>query len=229
MSENNNNSNNTTVESLQNALSHFEQPEVLSVARNPMRPQPQQELQEDETELAEEDTELDLESLESTETEATEEEEPEVEEDEEESSSSFNEQFKEAFGMEPTEAVELVSELQNFRSEMLLMREWGVDPKEYDSRVTAVKEFYNGLPEGKREQFNTPEGVKAIWNHLEKSAPADNKKTKRTRGTLSKAKGRQQPEMLKRSDIIAMDDATYRKNYRKINEAFAQNRIIEDI
>lgn len=157
----------------------------------------------------------------------TTEEAQEEEETEEKELSPFAEQFKDMFGIEPDEAVSLVNSLASFRDEMTLMREWAVSPVEYDQRISAVKEFYQTLPEDQREQFNNPEGAKAIWQHLEKNQPAQKAKPKRAASTFSKPQTAPKQEIIKRSEILAMDNATYKANYARITKAFAEGRVVD--
>lgn len=229
---------------LEQNLAAFDKPPVQGVVSRPLDPTKQrQEITEEapntdaleeisnENEGDESAEDLQLE-LEKSTTESEEEETTESEsEDDEEVSAEFNTQFKEAFGMDVNEAKELVSDLQNFRAENALMRDWGVSPTEYDSRITRVREFYNGLPEDGREKFNSPDGAKAIWNHISKNDSSTNAKApKRARGTLGKSKSRaKQPELIKRSDILRMSDADYRVNYSRISRAYAENRVVDDV
>lgn len=161
----------------------------------------------------------------------TEQELAEETEEDKEPSSEFGEQFKAVFGMDTTEAISLVNELSNFRDEVQLMRQWGVAASEYDSRIGAVKEFYNTLPEDGREQFNNPQGAIAIWNHLEKTGSVQSPSTPRSGRAKSSVRSSASKlpvaEMLKRSDILAMDDKTYQANYARISKAFQEGRVID--
>jgi len=160
-----------------------------------------------------------------------EEQEPETEEEEQEPEDSpFAAEFEQEFGMKPAEAIALVQELQGFRQELSLMREWQVEPTEYDSRMTQVKQFYSTLPEGEREKFNSVEGAKAIWNHLQKTGVASVPKVQR-RATRSV---RQQPsaqapkqELLRRADILKMDEQTYLQQLPAITKAFREGRVVD--
>jgi hypothetical protein len=158
------------------------------------------------------------------------EEEPELEvepEEEEQEQSLFAEEFQQEFGMSPEEARELVVGLQGFRQELTLMREWQVNPAEYDSRITQVKTFYESLPEGERDKFNSPEGAKAIWNHLVKQATkAPNRSRRASRGVQTQAPAPKQ-ELIKRSDILAMDEATYQRSLPAITKAFREGRVVD--
>jgi hypothetical protein len=160
----------------------------------------------------------------------TEQEPTEETEDQPEPSAEFGEQFKAVFGMDTTEAVSLVNELANFRDEVQLMRQWGVAAHEYDSRIGAVKEFFGTLPEDSREQFNTPQGAIAIWNHLEKTgkvAPSTQRSGRAKSSVRSSTSKPPAAELLKRSEILAMDDNTYRANYARISKAFQEGRVID--
>jgi len=225
---------------LEQQLNAFDVPPTPGKISNPNIPTSTEIVEDGGEETPVEGNELELELENTSEVEETDEvedsesEEGEVEEtDEEELSPEFNTQFQEAFGMDVEEARDLVGELQNFKSEMVLMRDWGVNPIEFDTRITQVREFYNGLPEDGREKFNSPEGAKAIWNHISKNDVQETKKKSpnRKKGTLGKspnARGKK-PELIKRSDILKMNDEDYGKNYGRITKAFAENRIIEDV
>ena len=160
------------------------------------------------------------------------EEETDVEEDTEanEDESPFAAQFEATFGMKPDEAVELVTSLTAMRDEMTLMREWAVTPADYGTRMEKVREFYNGLPEGDREQFNSPEGAKVIWSHLEKTNPQAKNVGKSTRGgNVRPTRNQQAPkEVIKRSEILAMDDKTYKANLQRITAAYREGRVLDN-
>lgn len=154
-------------------------------------------------------------------------EEPEAEENEE--TSGFDAEFESRFGLKPEEAVTVIQELQNFRNEMALMRQWGVSASEFDSRMTAVKEFYTSLPEEGREQFNSPEGAVAIWNHIAASSPAKvaKRSTNKVRGGVNSTQAAPKFDY-KRSQINAMDSKTLQQNWSGINQAYLSGRILED-
>lgn len=157
--------------------------------------------------------------------------EADVEEtDEAEEDSPFAAQFEATFGMKPDEAVELVTSLTTMRDEMQLMREWAVTPGDYSSRMEQVKAFYNTLPEGDRDQFNSPEGAKVIWSHLEKTNPQAKNVGKSTRGgNVRPTRSQQAPkEVIKRSEILAMDDKTYKANLQRITAAYREGRVLDN-
>jgi hypothetical protein len=153
--------------------------------------------------------------------------ENETEETTDEGSSDFAVQFKENFGIEPAEAIELVNSLQAFRDEVVLMGEWEVTPTEYRQRITKVKEFYNGLPEDGKPQFNTVEGAIAIWNHIQGNAPQ--KQQTKLKATSKVTKQVTNKHLFTRSQINAMDKDTYNKNIGAINRAFLQGLLLEDV
>lgn len=150
--------------------------------------------------------------------------------DEAEENNPFAAQFEATFGMKPDEAVELVTSLTTMRDEMQLMREWAVTPGDYSSRMEQVKAFYNSLPEGDRDQFNSPEGAKVIWSHLEKTNPQAKNVGKSTRGgNVRPTRNQQAPkEVIKRSDILAMDDKTYKANINRITAAYREGRVLDN-
>lgn len=159
-------------------------------------------------------------------------EEPEQPTEEEETTdeSPFAVEFEQEFGMKPTEAIALVQELQGFRQELSLMREWQVQPTEYDARMTQIREFYGTLPEGEREKFNSPEGAKVIWNHLQKTgvASAPNPSARRaTRNVRSTQPSAPKQELIRRSDILKMDEQTYMQQLPAITKAFREGRVVD--
>jgi hypothetical protein len=158
---------------------------------------------------------------------ASEDEETPAEEETTDETSDFAAQFEENFGIKPDEAVNLVNGLQKFRQEMDLMRTWGVAPGEFDTRMASVREFYEKLPEADRGQFDNPAGAVAIWNHLEKNSPRKSSSTKR-RGNVRTAPAAPAQEFIKRSQILAMNDAELRANYGRINAAYRENRVLEN-
>lgn len=146
----------------------------------------------------------------------------------EEPSSEFVQQFKDTFGIEPSEAIEVLNGLKAFQEEVTLMRQWGVTPGEYDARINQVKEFYASLPEDGRQQFNSVEGALAIWEHLQKQNTTS-KSTKVKPGGSSKKTPAKAAEVIKKSDVLRMDDATFRANAHRINQAVLEGRFLEDV
>lgn len=201
---------------LQQALAAFDTPAVGGVASNVLKANAQAAEAEAQVELPETEEEV----VEEAEEETTEEDE----------NSAFAAEFEQEFGIKPTEAVALVQELQGFRQELSLMREWQVSPVEYDARLSQVKEFYGTLPEGERDKFNSPEGAKAIWNHLVKQGQAKEtnapNRTRRATRTVAKQTPAKQ-ELLKKSDILAMDEATYMRELPNITRAYREGRVVE--
>lgn len=156
------------------------------------------------------------------------EETEETEASETEETSGFDVEFESRFGIKPEEAATVIQELQNFRNEMALMRQWGVGASEYDTRMTSVKEFYNSLPEDGREQFNSPEGAVAIWNHLSATLPKTTKRTaNKTRGGVNASASAPKFDY-KRSQINSMDSKTLQQSWSAINKAYLSGRILED-
>ena len=169
-----------------------------------------------------------LEQPESEEEANTEEETEEIDDTE---PTNFDLEFSKRFGVPPEEALETVNSLLAFRDEMTLMRNWGVSPADYDARMAAVKEFYKTLPEDKQPEFNSMEGAKAIWQHLEKTSPA----AKSTKSTASKIGGSKKPasvqpkqNFIKKSEILKMDKDTYNSRLPEITKAFREGRVLED-
>lgn len=177
----------------------------------------------------EEETEAVLEEALEEEQEAPLEEQEEETSETDETSPDFSAQFKQEFGIEPQEAKALVDELVNFRHELQVMRTWQVDPVEYDNRMSQVKEFYNSLPEEGREQFNSPEGAIAIWNHLSANAPKQSKKTRSTARSVRPQASSVPAYDFTRSQVNAMSYAELQKNWTAINQAYIKGRILEDV
>lgn len=186
------------------------QPNPSLSTDSPVKPQPEAESEQP-----------DLEDVVTEETEET-----------QEPSADFSKAFEGYFGMKPEDAMETVNQLVAFRDEMTLMRTWGVDPVQYDQRMGAVREFYNTLPEEGREQFNSIEGAQTIWEHLQKNGQAPTT-TKRTSATKPASRIKQastpKPQLLKKSEILKMDAATYRAKLPEITKAWAENRVIVDV
>jgi hypothetical protein len=141
--------------------------------------------------------------------------------------SQFAEDFKKSFGIEPQEAVELVNSLSVFKDEMLLMREWGVDPGTYDSRMSQVREFYNTLPEEGKARYNSVDGARAIWEHIGKNQAVKTKTTVRPGGKSTTPP--KPPVAFKKSEILAMSPADYARKLPQINKAWQEGRVIEDV
>ena len=212
--------------SLQSAIDAFKTAPVTGVATNLLKTNMAQSLAEEQANAPTVDSEV-----EQAVAHAEESEQEETTTEPEEPSSAFGEQFESTFGMKPDEAVALVNELASFRDEMNLMRSWGVNATEYDSRIAAVREFYNTLPEDSREQFNTPEGAKAIYSHLESTGKVASPNTsKRNRANTSVRQGAKAPavEFIKRSEILAMNDQQAKANYARISKAYQEGRVIEN-
>lgn len=206
-------------EDLTKALSAFDTPAIQGQATNVLKANALAQAASETPELAEDENVEELEP-------AEEETEDEAEEGGE---SPFSAEFEQEFGMKPSEAIALVQELQGFRQELSLMREWQVQPTEYDSRMTQVKEFYGTLPEGEREKFNSVEGAKAIWNHLQKTGSASVPKASRraTRNVRQQAPSTPKQELIKRSDILKMDEQTYMQQLPAITKAFREGRVVD--
>jgi hypothetical protein len=161
--------------------------------------------------------------------ESTEESTDETETDDEEDS-AFVAEFEQQFGMKPDEARTLVDELVNFRNEVNLMRQWKVDATEYDSRMSQVKEFYSSLPAEGREQFNSPEGAVAIWEHLSKNNPQPKQKKTTRSGRSVGSQPKSAPKFeFKRSEINAMNREQLESSWSSINNAYLRGRILEDV
>ena len=218
----NNQPDTTATSDLNKALEAFKTPSQSVTPRNPLTSSVAQTISDDEAEVSEEEV------AEVVEEALAESEEPTEEETSEDS--PFAAQFEQQFGMKPDEAVSLVNSLVGLRDEMTLMKEWGVTPGDYTSRMTAVKEFYGSLPEGDREQFNSPEGAKVIWNHLQSTSPQYKNVGKSTRGGNVRPTRNAQPpkEVIKRSEILAMDDKTYKANLQRITAAYREGRVLDN-
>lgn len=172
---------------------------------------------------------VDDEELEQAEGEQVEEEvedESDTTEDSEGLSPGFAEDFKKTFGLEPQEAIQTFNELLNFRNEVLLMQEWNVTPGEYRSRMSEVREFYEGLPEEGRAQFNTPEGAMAIYNHLHPNG--ENKRTSAVKTTRKTSKVASKPKHLfTKEQIIRMSPDEFRANAAAIQQAYLKGQVKE--
>ncbi len=145
--------------------------------------------------------------------------------EETEISSEFAAQFKQHFGTEPEEALSLLNELQVFRQEVQLMQHWNASPAEYQERMESVRQFYQSLPEDDREQFNSPEGAIAIWNHLEKQQGKPSGKIKAT--TKSRQTKASTKPLFTSQQIVSMSDEEYYKNLPAITQAFREGRVAD--
>lgn len=169
-------------------------------------------------------------SAEATESQAVSDETLEETEETEDSSDDattnpeFVAQFKSVFGVEPEEAMQTVQELTAFRDEMNLMSEWNVTPSDYRARMSQVQEFYNGLPEESKADYNTPEGAKAIWNHISKQQPTTKSNTKR-KSTGSRFSKKVEKPMFTKDQITRMSQDEYSKRLPEINLAFREGRV----
>jgi hypothetical protein len=156
-------------------------------------------------------------------------EETEVGEEETVVSEGFAAEFKNAFGIEPSEAIETFNQLTAFRDEVRLMGEWNVTPSEYQSRMSQVKEFYSTLPEEGKAQFNTVEGAVSIWNYLQQNPGAAPKANKASVKPAGKTKKAPKAEIINKSSILRMNEQEYRANAGRIAKAFAEGRVREDL
>lgn len=145
--------------------------------------------------------------------------------------SAFDQEFSKRFGVNPEEAVETINSLLAFRDEMTLMRGWGVSPTEYDARMSQVREFYKTLPEDKQPEFNSMEGAKAIWQHLEKTIQPTRKRNStasKTTGSSKSTPNIPKPNILRKSEILKMDKQTYAARLPEITKAYREGRVVED-
>lgn len=169
-------------------------------------------------------------SAEATESPAVSDEALEETEETEESSDDattnpeFVAQFKSVFGIEPEEAMQTVQELTAFRDEINLMSEWNVTPSDYRARMSQVQEFYNGLPEESKADYNTPEGAKAIWNHISKQQPTTRSNATR-KSTGSRFSKKVEKPMFTKDQIAKMPQDEYSRRLPEINLAFREGRV----
>jgi hypothetical protein len=204
------------------ALKSFASYQPIQATASSLSPGVPQELTVDNSEAPE----LEIEETEVAET--TEESPTEETTEEQELPSGFAEDFKKVFGIEPTEAIETFNSLIAFRDEVRLMGEWNVTPSEYQSRMSQIRDFFKQLPEDGQAQFNSVEGAVAIWNHLQQTG-APQKKTSGVRPSSKTTRAQPKAEVIKKSEVLRMDDRTLRANAARINKAVIEGRFIEDV
>lgn len=180
-----------------------------------------------------EEAEISEDVQETSETEAAEEtQETDVSESEEQTEelpSGFADEFKKVFGLEPAEALETFNSLLAFRDEVRLMAEWNVTPAEYQSRMSQVRDFYKTLPEDGQSQFNSVEGAVAIWNHLQTSNAPQKKTTTAVRPATKTTKAQPAKDIIRKSEVLRMNDQQLRANAARINKAVLEGRFVEDV
>jgi hypothetical protein len=186
------------------------------------QPQPEEE-EEDEVKVLSEKLGVNLDEPEEKPSE--EEKEPEKKPP---TSAEFDVQFKERFGVEPTEALYLVNELLQFKQvvdqiggmetlvefrvrqqEKELQQSWDVDDAEFTSRMEMVRGYFKELSPAKQAALDNPDGARLIWAYLEKSLPGDpSKNPARSRRPAAKTaiRGKKQ---IRLSDLANMSDEEY--------------------
>lgn len=140
----------------------------------------------------------------------------------------FVEAFKQHFGVEPQEAIDTFNQLTAFRDEMTLMGQWNLSPTQYQERMGKVREFYETLPEEGKPQFNNVDGAIAIWNHISGQQPAQ-KKTTLSRPSRSASAKQPAVDVVKKSDVLRMNNKEYVANAARIQKAVLEGRFVEDV
>lgn len=161
--------------------------------------------------------------------------EPEPEDDFVEGSprfESFKEDFNKAFGIDLSEAVELVQSLHTDRAQRAaneqkyeLSAHWEVPVKQVEERLAVVAKLWQRLPEDKRAQFDNPQGAIALWSRHEAAA---NKRTgmrsTQKTGSVGGNTARTAFDFTEKQ-IDNMDAATYSANATAIALAYANKRV----
>lgn len=169
-------------------------------------------------------------------------EEPKAEETSEEEQTppgfeKFSEDFKKYMGFDVKEAMTMVQELQNLRTELVVREQensikssWGVDDATYQQRMKEVRDYATNIQKKNPEMFkklDNVEGVKLIWAKLE----SEQRKASKAQVPSIQTSGNKTPAGSKSSfdftysQVQKMGREEYAKNAGRIQRAFAEGRV----
>jgi hypothetical protein len=121
------------------------------------------------------------------------------------------------------------------KQERELREFWGEDA--YEANMSAVAERFAKLPPELQEKYDNVEGAKLLWALVQQEQNAKNqRKATPQRDTVRFIKGGKQAtgqgaaaNTFKMSELLEMSQAEYQKNLSVIEQAFKDNRVINDI
>lgn len=175
-------------------------------------------------------------------TDTTQEENKEPKEKDEEESeevikkrlATVDSELKSLLGAGLSDVYGMLKELTDFRNQYyteqqlnVLKGEWG---QTYDSNMQMVHERWAKLPEDQKGALNNVDGARLLLALIEKEqkgkqTPQATSNPKYVKGTST---GGQSSNKIRMSDIMKMDEATYRKNEPLIQKAIREGRLIRD-
>lgn len=153
---------------------------------------------------------------------------------------AFADQFKQYTGIDLKKAFDtynqMAQQLETIRQQQQevefqqavtnLKSEWGVNDAEFNSRIQAVLEYSNKLPEDLRQQFDSPNGIKMLWKQISKGGGVQ--PTTKTVPVQSGG-GEKTYRKSELHQIMATNPGLYNKMQAEIQAAFESGRVIDDL
>ncbi len=145
----------------------------------------------------------------------------------------FNEDFKKYAGVDFKEAMESFKFVQQKYHEQAvneqkrqLATEWGVEGDEFESRLTQVRDRWSRLKPELQKQYDTNEGIKLIWTHIENEQAKNQKQVPGLQRSSTKIPaGMQAKYDFTQRQIDKMSNEEYAKNAGRIMTAYANGRV----
>ncbi len=145
----------------------------------------------------------------------------------------FNEDFKKYAGVDFKEAMESFKFVQQKYHEQAvneqkrqLATEWGVEGDEFESRLTQVRDRWSRLKPELQKQYDTNEGIKLIWTHIENEQAKNQKQVPGLQRSNTKIPaGTQAKYDFTQRQIDKMSNEEYQKNSGRIMTAYANGRV----
>lgn len=153
------------------------------------------------------------------------------------------EDFKAAMGIDLKQAYETfvqaqeqIIQFQQQRQETELQStvnslksDWGVNDAEFNTRVAAVLDYANKLDPKLRQAVDNPEGIKMLWNQIEKRQASAGSTPG---GKSTPTSGASNVPTFRKSELFEMmrnNPALYNSRQAEIQRAFEAGRVIDDL
>ncbi len=158
----------------------------------------------------------------------------------------FAEDFKQYMGFDVDELRDGMKEFKRMNEEIVAYRnekalkqqlnqvksKWGIDDTAFDARMNQVVERFNKYPPEMKAKLDNPEGIELIWAKIQQEqqsqvARPNVPQFERSRSVAPSANGRPKP-MFSRSQILAMDEATYAQHASDITYAYTNGLVSQE-
>lgn len=142
-------------------------------------------------------------------------------------------ELKSLLGAGLTDVYGMLKELNEFRQQYyteqqlnVLKNEWG---STYDQNMQMVHERWSKLPEDQKGALNNVDGARLLLALIEKEQKGNNTQKQSPKYVKGSSTGQGVSNAkIRMSDIMKMDEATYRKNEPLIQKAIREGRLIRD-